>query len=71
MEILLARDGVNPHRPHRHGETPLKQAIRNEHEEVVKILLRHGVVNPDKPGERGETLALLAAQNGHVEVMMA
>ena len=57
MEILLAQDGVDPNRPHMHGQTPLERAIRNGHEEVVKILLKHGVVNPGKPGEGGETLA--------------
>lgn len=56
MEILLARDGVDPHWPHRHVETQLEQAIRDGHEEAVKIILGHGVVNPGKPGERGETL---------------
>ena len=69
MKILLGQDDIDPNAPGEEDQTPLLQAARNGHGEVVKLLLEHHSVNPNIPDCDGHTPLWWATHYGHAEVM--
>jgi len=69
VELLLARNDVNPHKPSHEGETPLWWASQNGHEGVVKLLLAQNKADPDKPNNDGRTPLWCGSSKGHEGVV--
>jgi ankyrin repeat protein len=74
VELLLARDDVDPDSKDSTDQTPLLWAAENGHEAVVKLLLASDGVNPDSKNSMGQTPLMRAAEKGHkgvVELLLA
>jgi ankyrin repeat protein len=69
VNLLLAKDGIDPDLNDRSGRTPLWWAVENEHEAVVKLLLETGKVDVDLVDSSGRTPLWWAAENGHEAVV--
>jgi len=69
VELLLARDDVNPDKPNNYDETPLYWASQSGHEGAVRLLLTRDDVNPDKPDSNGRTPLVIASWLGHEEIV--
>jgi ankyrin repeat protein len=55
VELLLAREGVDPDSKGNCGQTPLSWATENGHETVVELLLAREGVDPDSKDGYGQT----------------
>ncbi|KAF2192994.1 ankyrin, partial [Zopfia rhizophila CBS 207.26] len=70
VELLLAKDDVDPNCKDNDGQTPLWWAAANGHEMVVKLLLAKGGVDPNsKDSEYGRTPLWWAAASGYDAVV--
>jgi len=69
VKILLRRDDINPDKPDKNCQTPLRHAAFNGCEGVVKILLKRDNVGPNKPDCIGQTPLGYAASNGYEGVV--
>jgi len=69
VELLLARDDVNPDKPDKDGKTPLWWASRWGDEVVVKLLLLQGDANPNILDSGGITPLRSASFHGHQGVV--
>lgn len=65
MNVLLARDDVNPQKPDLDRGTPVGCPTYNVHEGVMKLILSQDGVNPNKLDQYGRTLLPWASINGH------
>jgi len=64
-QLLLER-GANLEEPNDDGYTPLMEAARDGHEEMVALLLSWGAQTNAQTEETGETALTLACCGGHV-----
>ena len=53
--VLVQMEGCDINQKDGTGNTPLRWAVRNGHEEMVRMLLRQDGVNPDEPNNVGRT----------------
>ncbi len=67
VDHLLFHKDINPNlKESRFGNTPLHEAAKNGHTEVVKLLLAHQDINPNLRNDAGFTPLQLAMQGGAV-----
>ena len=74
VNILLARDDVDPGLKNDSGQKLLSLAVSNGREAVVNLLLARDDVDPDLKNDSGHTPLSLAVSNGHetiVELLLA
>ena len=69
VQLLLAKDGVDPDSKDSYGRTPLSWAAWNGHEAVVRLMLTKDEVDSDPKDSSGRTPLSWAAEKGH-EAMM-
>lgn len=61
----LAKNGVNPNRIDKDGQTPLGRSTTQGHDTVFRLLLSDVRVDPDSQDSKGWPPLLLSAMNGH------
>ncbi len=69
VKILLATPGVDANARDERGSTPLIEAARFGHDDVVRALLARGADVKAKDNE-GRTALSLAAQGGHAQTIL-
>ena len=69
INLLLARDDVDPDLKDITGRTPLSLAASNGHEAIVNLLLTRDDVDPDLKNNSGCTPLSLAASNGREAIV--
>ena len=69
VDILLARDDVDPSLENNRGQTLLSLAASNGREVVVNLLLARDNIDPNFRDKDGQTSLSLAASNGHEAVI--
>ena len=69
VNILLARDDVDPDLKNDSGQTLLSLAASNGREAMVNLLLARDTVNPNSQDKYDKTPLSLAASNGHEAVV--
>jgi ankyrin repeat protein len=68
VELLLAKDGVDPDSKDKYHRTPLSWAVIKGQEAVVELLLAKDGIDPDPKDRYNETLLSLAANTGHSDI---
>jgi len=69
VELLLAKNGVDPNSKNSHGQTPLSWAAEKGHGGLVELLLAKDGVDLNYGNIYGQTPLSLAAGRGHDAVV--